>query len=251
MHNMNPTSDFENPVSDSSPKRKTVLLSILGVLIGALIGAGIVAYLFRDSVFFSAPATVPLSTLSYPDPNAQKVPDINLKSNILLPKKLVGEEYYLLINKIVDELKQVGTNNISTLIPLMDDIKQKSVSQDFVGLFDLVFQAKSEIKKNTALLMTTREDIVAMKKINDASVSDADIRTQTNVLLASGDAFVQSFLEYFSVMNETLSGSIPTQSLLDKLSRQVASLGEAGSSVQTELNTLLTIIKQKNEAIAP
>ncbi|MCX6788038.1 MAG: hypothetical protein NT108_02670 [Candidatus Kaiserbacteria bacterium] len=248
---MNPTSDFENPVNNDGSKRKTILIPIIGVLVGALIGAGIVAYLFRDSVFFSAPVTIPLSTLSYPDPNAQKVPDINLKSNILLPKKLVGEEYYLLINKIVDELRQVGTNNTTILIPLMDAIKQKSVSKDFVGLFDLVVQAKSEIKKDMDILMTTREDIIAMKKVTDTTVSDTDIQTRTNALLASGDVFVQTFIDYFSVMNETLSGSIPTQSLLDRLSQQVASLGKDGSVVQTEMNKLLTIIKQKNDAVAP
>jgi len=186
--------------------------------------------------------------LSYPNPADQKVPDINLKSNILLPKKIVGEDYYLLINKIVDDLRVVGNNNVSTLIPLLDSIKQKSAARDFNGFFDLVTQAKNEITKNIALLETTRGDIANLKKINDSTVKDADVRNQTNVLLASSDAFVQEFLTYFALVNETLSGSFPTQSLLDKLTAQVTTLGNAGTSVQSELNTLLTIIKQKNDA---
>ncbi|MDO8231689.1 MAG: hypothetical protein Q7T37_00600 [bacterium] len=244
---MDTLSTVENSTNTGN-RGKTVLYSIIGVAVGTLIGAGIVFYFFQDAVFFTTPAMSDTKGLSYPNPADQKVPDINLKSNILLPKKIVGEDYYLLINKIVDDLRVVGNNNVSTLIPLLDSIKQKSAARDFNGFFDLVTQAKNEITKNIALLETTRGDIANLKKINDSTVKDADVRNQTNVLLASSDAFVQEFLTYFALVNETLSGSFPTQSLLDKLTAQVTTLGNAGTSVQSELNTLLTIIKQKNDA---
>ena len=227
--------------------RKIISLSIIGILIGLIIGAGITFYFFQDAVFFNIPKTE-TATLSYPNPDAQKVPDINLKNSIILPKSIVGEEYYTLINKVVDDLRTVGNNNVSTLVPLLDSIKQKSTARDFSGFFDLVTQAKNEITKNTTLLGTTRGDIANLKKINDSTVKDADVRDKTNVLLASSDVFVQEFLSYFALVNETLSGSFPTQSLLDRLTAQVTTLGNAGATVQNDLNTLLSTIKQKNES---
>lgn len=244
---MDTLSTVENSTGTGN-KRKTVLFSIIGVIVGILAGAGIMFYFFRDAVFFTTPAMPDTKGLSYPNPADQKVPDINLKSKILLPKKIVSEDYYLLINKIVDELRQVGISNTSTLIPIMESIKQKSASRDFSGLFDLIAQAKNEIKKNNDLLAATHEDIAAMKKVNTETTKDTDVRAQTDVLLDSSNVFVQAFTDYFSILNETLSGSIPTQSLLDRLAAQVTILGTAGASVQAELNSLLTIIKQKNDA---
>lgn len=229
----------------SSTKGKTIFILIVGVVVGLLISAGIVFFFFKDAIFFMTPSTKNISTLSYPNPGDQKVPDLNLKSNILLPKKLVGENYYLLINKISDGLRQVGTSNVSTIVPLMDAIKQKSVARDFNGFFDLITQAKVEIQKNSTLLATVRADITAMKKVNTETIKDADIRKQTDVLLAASDVFVQTFTDYFAILNEVLSGSVPTQSLLDRLTAQVTSLGSAGSSVQSELTALLTLIGQK------
>lgn len=245
---MDTVSTIENSQNTQGTKIRTLLILTIGVIVGLLIGAGVAFYFFRDAIFFMTPSTANTSTLSYPNPSAQQIPDLNTKINILLPKKLVGEEYYLLINKIANETKQVGVNNVSTIIPIMESIKQKSISRDFNGLFDLVTQAKNEIKNNVALLATTHEDIAAMRKVNAETVKDADIRKQTDTLLDASDVFVQAFTDYFAILNETLSGSIPTQSLLDKLSAQVTVLGKAGTSVQTELNSLLTIIKQKNDA---
>lgn len=232
----------------SSTRGKTILILIIGVVVGLFISAGVAFFFFKDAIFFMTPSTENIGTLSYPDPSGQKVPDLDLKSNILLPKKLVGEDYYLLINKIADGLKQVGTNNVSTLVPLMDAIKQKSAARDFNGFFDLITQAKGEIKKNSDLLAVTRQDIAAMKKVTAETIKDVDIRKQTDVLLVSSDIFVQAFTDYFAILNDVLSGSVPTQSLLDKLSAQVTSLGKAGTSVQAELNALLTLIGQKNKA---
>lgn len=234
----------ENPTNHS---RKAVLLSIVGIVIGLLIGAGITFSFFKDAVFFGAPKA-DVANLTYPDPNAQKVPDINLRSNIVLPKSIVGEEYYNLINKIVDDLRTVGNSNVSTLVPLLDSIKQKSISRDFNGLFDLVTQAKNEVTNDVAMLEETRNDIANLKKINDTSTKDAAIRSQTDTLLASSDVFVREFLSYFDLVNQTLSGSFPTQSLLDKLTAQVTTLGDAGKTVQNDLSALLNTVKQKNDA---
>ena len=227
-------------------KSKTVLVLSVGAIVGLCIGAGAVFFFFQDAVFFISPTT-DTTTLSYPNPNDQKTPDLSQKINILLPKKLVSEEYSLLVNKIAEELRQVGVSNISTIIPLMDSIKQKSTARDFNGFFDLITQAKNEIKKNNDLLTVTRQDIVALKKVNTESIKDTDIRKQTDVLLASSDIFVQKFVDYFTILNETLSGSIPTQSLLDRLTAQVNSLREAGDSVQLEMKALLTLVEQKNK----
>lgn len=243
---MDTVPSVEDTTNTRGIKSKTVFVPIAGVVVGVLIGAGIVAYLFRNAVFFTVPTNT--SALSYPD---QKVPDLNQKTNILLPKKLVGEDYYLLINKIADELKQVGINNNTTILPLMNTIKQKSAARDFNSFFDLIVQAKGEIKKNNDLLATTREDIAAFKKVNDETISDEEIHNQTTILLTSSDTFVQAFTDYFALLNETLSGSIPTQNLLDKLTEQIISLGSAGSSVQSELNALLILIQQKNKIQTP
>ncbi|MDO8593792.1 MAG: hypothetical protein Q7R59_02760 [bacterium] len=224
--------------------KKTVLMLIVGAVVGILISAGIMAYLFRDSVVLTIPATN-TGALSYPD---QKVPDV--KTNILLPKKLVSEEYYLLVNKIIAELNQAVMNNNATILPLMNTIKEKSVAQDFAGFFDLVFQARGEIKKNNDLLITARTDIATLRKVNDGG-SNADIYNQTAVFLNSGDMFAQAFADYFSILNETLSGPVPTQALLDKLTEKIASLRSTGASFQTELNTLLVLIKQKYETSTP
>ena len=241
----------ENAPSTQGTRGRTVLILSVGVVIGLLISAGAVFFFFKDAIFFMTPSMVNTGSLSYPNPSNQKVPDLNLKTNILLPKKLVGEDYYLLINKIADELTQIGTNNVSTLVPLMDAIKQKSIARDFNGFFDLVAQAKNEIRKDSDLLVVTRQDIAAMKKVNDTTVKDADIRNQTNVLLNASDVFVQAFTNYFAILDETLSGSVPTQSLLDKLSAQVTTLGKSSSSVQSELNALLTLMGQKNKETTP
>lgn len=241
----------ENAPSTQGTRGGMILTLIVGVVIGLLISAGAVFFFFKDAIFFMTPSMANTGSLSYPNPSDQKVPDLNLKTNILLPKKLVGEDYYLLINKIADGLTQVGTNNVSTLVPLMEAIKQKSVARDFNGFFDLIAQAKNEIKKDSDLLMVTRQDISAMRKINDTTIKDTDIRNQTNVLLNASDVFVQTFTNYFVILNETLSGSVPTQSLLNKLSAQVTSLGKDSSSVQLELNALLTLMGQKNKETTP
>ncbi len=241
----------ENAPDNQGTRGRMILILFAGMMIGLLISAGAVFFFFKDAIFFMTPSMVTAGSLSYPNPSNQKVPDLNLKENILLPKKLVGEDYYLLINKIADELKQVGTNNVSTLVPLMEAIKQKSIARDFSGFFDLITQAKIEIKKNNESLAMTRTDIATLRKINDETIKDTDIHKQTTVLLDASDVFVQAFTNYFAILNETLSGSVPTQSLLNKLSSQVTTLGDAGSSVQKELTALLTLMGEKNKTGTP
>lgn len=246
---MDPTFNAEGLANARSAKSNAVLI-LIGIVLGILMSAGVAVYVFRQAVFFTAIPTVTTSALSFPNPSTQKPPD--LKVNILLPKKLVSQEYYLLINKITNGLTQALANNNATLLPLMNAIKQKSSVGDYShGFFDLVFQAKGEIKKNNDLLAAARTDIAAMKKVNGESVKDQDIYAQTNAFLVSGDTFVQAFADYLATLNETLSGSIPTQSLLDKLATQVTSLGTAGTAFQTELKTLLALIKEKDQASAP
>ncbi len=225
--------------------RKIISLSIIGVVVGLIVGAGAMFYYYQNAVFFNSP-DIKIEGLSYPNPDAQKVPDINLKNRIVLPKSMVNEEYYTLINKIVDDLRIVGNNNVSTLIPLLETIKQKSAVRDFNGFFDLITQAKNEIAKNTALLDETRIDIANLKKISDTSVKDADVRNKSDILLASSDVFVREFLSYFDLVNKTLSGSFPTQSLLDRLTSQVTIVGTSAVTVQNDLSALLATIKQKS-----
>ncbi|MEK7094160.1 MAG: hypothetical protein AAB903_02350, partial [Patescibacteria group bacterium] len=129
---MDPTFDIEDPMNTRGTKSNVVVISIIGVAVGMLIGAGIMMYISRDAVFFTAPSTENVGVLSYPD---QKAPDVIQKTNILLPKKLVSKDYHLLINKILNELNQVETNNNATLLPLMNSIKQKSAAGDFNGFF--------------------------------------------------------------------------------------------------------------------
>ena len=247
---MDPLFNAEDLANTRSSKSNTVLILSIGIVLGVLISAGIAVYIFRQAVFFTAIPTVTTSALSFPNPSTQKSPD--LKVNILLPKKLVSQEYYLLINKITNGLTQAITNNDATLLPLMDAIKKKSSVGDYTsGFFDLIVQAKNEIKKNNDLLAMTRTDIAAMQKVNDESVKDQDIHTQTAVFLTSGSAFTQAFADYLASLNETLSGSIPTQSLLDKLATQVTSLGTSGTAFQAELAALLTLIREKNGANTP
>lgn len=227
-------------------KNKILFIVVGAVLIGILIGAVALSFFFRDAVFLNIPTTNN-GILSYPID--QKVPD--LKTNILLPKKLVNEDYYLLINKIVNELNQVGTNNNTILLPLMNAIKQKSVTKDFSSLFDLIIQARNEVKKNNDILATAKKDIADFKKVNDETTSDADVRNQTTLFSASGNAFIREFSDYFALINETLSGSVPTQELLNKLAEKVVSLRSAGSSFQSELDALLTLMKQKIQTDTP
>ena len=245
---MDPTFDIEDPMNTRGTKSNVVVISIIGVAVGMLIGAGIMMYISRDAVFFTAPSTENVGVLSYPD---QKAPDVIQKTNILLPKKLVSKDYHLLINKILNELNQVETNNNATLLPLMNSIKQKSAAGDFNGFFDIVIKAKSEIKKNNDLLATASADIAALRKVNGESIKDQDIYAQTASFLTSGDALVQTFTDYFSILNETLSGSIPTQSLLDKLNEKITSLRDAGASFQSEFDALLALMQQKMNAGTP
>lgn len=228
---------------------KHVLLISVAVIVGAFLGAGALYYYYisKNAVFFVAPPTANTSTLSFPNSTDlnQKVPDLSQHINIIFPKTLVGQDYYILINKIENELKQVGADNISKLVPLMDSIKEKSAAHDYTSFFDLVGQAKAEIQRESSMLATTRQDITALKQVN-LSTKDADVRKQTDVLLAATDTFVQAFSDYFSVLNETLSGSIPTQDLLNKLTQQITTLQNAGVSVKAELDALLTLVKQKS-----
>lgn len=237
----------ENVASTGNTKGKIVLVSIVGAAAGVLIGAGITAFLFRDALFFNIPATTDIDILTYPPYPDQKTPDAKTDILISIPEKLVGADYNLFINKVVNGLNQVGINNSTIILPLFDAIKQKSSARDFGGLFDLIIQARGEIKKNNDLLATTLKDISSLKKVNNETVSDADIRGQTTVFLTSGDAFTQTFIGYFATLNETLSGSVPTQALFDKLAGQITSLRDAGSSFKSELDTLLTVIQKKDK----
>lgn len=236
----------ENTADTRGIKSKAVFVSVAGV-VGALIGAGIMAFLFRDALFFTIPSTMNIDVPLYPD---QKTPDSKSDILLLIPEKLVGADYYLLINKVVNELNQVGINN-ATFIPLFDAIKQKNAARDFGGIFDLIIQAKGEIKKNNDLLAITREDITVLKKVSDETVRDADIRKQTDVFLTSADIFVQAYTNYFTILNETLSGSVPTQALFDRLAGQIISLRDAGSSFRLELKSLIAITQQKNKTSTP
>ncbi len=247
IHHMDPVYGVENTINTRGMKSRTAIILITGVVAGVLIGAGTMAFLFRGALFFNIPAIEEVSALSYPPYPDQKTPDS--KSNILIsiPGKLVGADYNLLINKVVNGLNQVGINNGATLLPLFDTIKQKSVARDFNGLFDLMIQARDEIKKNDDLLATVREDIATLKKVNDEHIKDADIRRQTAVLLISGDALAQAYTDYFATLNETLSGQVPTQALFDRLAGQITSLRDAVSSFKSELDALLIAVQQKDK----
>ncbi len=246
---MNNVTDVEKATGTHAMGGKVVFILTLGLAIGILMGSGAAVFFFRDAVFLNAPTTSDTSTLSYPNSSDRKAPI--LETLITLPKKLVSEDYSKLISKIVTELNQIGANNNMTIIPFMNTIKQKSSARDFNGFFDLVAQAKNEIRKNNELLVTTREDIAALRKINDQSIKDESIRNQTSILLVSGDTFVQEFSDYFALLNETLSGTIPTQDLLNELAGQVTLLLKNGSSFQSELNALLTLMQQKNTTSTP
>ena len=237
----------ENVASTGNTKGKIVLVSIVGAVAGVLIGAGTMAFLFQDALFFNIPAMMNIDAPPYPD---QKTPDSKTNITFQIPEKLVGGNYNPLVTKIVNGLNQVGINNNATLLPLFKTIQQKSTARDFNGIFDLIIQARGEIKKNNDLLAAALEDIAALKKVNDETVRDADIRRQTAIFLTSAGTFVQAYTDYFATLNETLSGSIPTQALLDKLTGQITSLRDAGSSFRLELNNLLAIIQQKNKTSA-
>lgn len=230
-------------------KNKLLLAAIVGVVAGALLGVGTMFYFFRGSIFLNVPEVGNATILSYPQD--QKAPTLSQGTNIVLPKKLVSKDYYLLINKIINELGEVGANNNNTVLPLMNTIKQRSAEQNFNGILDIIVQAKGEIKTNIDLLGATNADIAALQKENNASTSDTDLRSQTVSFLASADTFVRAFSDYYSTLNETLSGSVPTQSLLNTLADKITALQDSGSSLQSELNSLLKLIDQKNKASMP
>ena len=245
---MDGVTNSEGVQGASGTKSNILLVSIVGVVVGMLIGAGAVAYFFRGSIFLSIPGVEGSSALSYPD---GKVPGLSSRTNIVLPKKMVSEEYYLLINKIISDLQRVGASNNETILPLISTVKQRSAAGNFNGIIDFIIQARDEISNNSDLLATISRDIASLTKINETSTLDADLRNQTVPFLVSADAFVRAFADYFSVLNETLSGSLPTQDLLNTLSGKVTSVQNAGSSLQSELTTLLKLIDQKNKASMP
>lgn len=244
--------------AESSPgkTRKIVLVSIIAVLVGALVGALAMFLSFRttleNAVFFNPPEPGATQKLSYPNPTSDQNAFVaSTTTNIVLPKGLVGQDYFLLMQKIANELQQVGVSNISTLVPLMNTIKQKSISGDFNGFFDLITQAKNEIRRNTIILTSTRQHIAALRTLSEGTVKDDDVRKQTGVLLDASDVFVTEFNGYFTTLNETLSGSIPTQDLLDRLARQVTSVQNTGASMQAEFTALLTLMQQKTATSKP
>lgn len=230
-------------------KNNVLIAAIAGIIIGALLGVGAMFYFFRGSIFLNIPQVGNASQLSYPPD--QKAPTLNQGANIILPKKLVSENYYLLINKIVNELWRAGANNNDTILPLISTIKQRSAAQNFNGIFDLIVQARSEIRKNIDLLTAMGADIAALQKENDANTGDTGLRSQTDSFLISADTFVRAFSDYYSTLNETLSGSIPTQNLLNTLADKITTLQSNGSSLQSELDSLLKLIDQKNKAGIP
>lgn len=255
MFSMDPVLNAENSQNPAGWTKKFVIILIVAIMAGALMGAGAMFLLFRNTlqnaVIFNAPAPTATNNLSYPPVDDRKAFDATTTPNIVLSKELVGPSYFPLVGKIANELQLVGTNNISTLVPLMNSIKQKGIAGDFNGFFNLVTQAKDEIKKNTAILAATHKDIAAMRVLNDQTVKDMDIHKQTNVLLDASDVFIQEFSGYFATLDETLSGSIPTQDLLDRLAHQVTIVQNAGSSMQAEFTALITLMQQKASSTKP
>lgn len=243
---MDAQNDSENPVG----KNIHVIAIVVSVLFGIGIGAGVVFYKFRNSVSLSIPQVQTTGALSYPA-GQQKLPSVRQRADIIVPKKLVTQDYYLLINKVVNELQQVQMDHNEKILPLMNEIKQKSGSQDFNGLFDLIIQARSEIKGSSALLATTIADIASLKTANDAGTTDEDLHNETGSFLASANTFSAAFSAYLSTLNDTLSGSVPTQSLLDTLAGRIVALQKAGADLQSQLTTLLALIDQKDKAALP
>src|SRR3989344_5881608 len=129
---MDGVTNSEDIQGASGTKSNLVLVSIVGVVAGMLIGVGAMFYFFRGSIFLNVPEVGSANQLSYPPD--QQAPTLSQGANIILPKKLVSKDYYLLINKIVNELWQTGADNNGTILPLMSTIKQRSAAQNFNGI---------------------------------------------------------------------------------------------------------------------
>lgn len=230
---------------------KNVLLIIIGILVGALImGAGV-------SVFFKNAVPTPsleelnktVSTIQneMPDPIAidTLIKTTKETTKILPPSGLVTEEYSVLINRILNTLNQAAINNNNEIVPLMKKLEEKGKSGDWNGIFDLASDIKQKIGENKKLVASAQADIASLRTINDQTTIDDSLRTQTGTALTAANSLANAFNRYFDRLGEFLTGTIPTQDLINNLNANIVILTNAGKDSQEKFNILLETMHQK------
>lgn len=227
---------------------RNAVLIFVGFVSGMLI-TGFVFFVFFHALAPTLPsAEVVTSSANLIRTAPQKAPSTpdNVQTNILLPMTLVSNEYYETINRIVNTLNQIATNNNETILPPMNEIKQKSQSGDWEGVFDLATLAKIAIQKNKEFATATRNDLYALRSINEKTTSDSSFREQTVAFIDAGDKYADAFMLYLETLEKFLTGKSPTSELIDDLNGKISFLSVANKNFQQEMDNLLSVAKERS-----
>lgn len=226
---------------------KNALLIISGILVGAILMGAAVSVYFKNSP--SAPSMEELSktinTIQNKTLDPATTEAIETTTKILPPSGLVTEEYSILINRIVNTLNQAAKNNNDEIVPLMKKLEEKGKSGDWNGIFDLASDIKQKIGENKKLVASAQADIASLRAVNDQATTDDSLRTQTGTALTAADSFANAFNRYFDRLGEFLTGTIPTQDLINNLNADIVILTNAGKDFQEKLNTLVDTMQKK------
>lgn len=224
---------------------KLALITTSGFLAGVIVGGIVVAFFFKDALRFDIPTPEEIGVLSFPA--ERQIP--LTETDILLPRELVTEEYYTLLNDIINGINSVAVTNNETLVPLMNAVQEKGMQGDYADLFNTILRVRGEIDMIGNALVSVQENINELERVNNKDVSNQVVHDATATFVNSGYALMGAYIDYLQTLTAMFSGQVPSQELVSQLNENIDLMTSANAQFESNLNSLLRTIKDQTTEV--
>jgi len=165
--------------------------------------------------------TAPSSTVYAPvQPAPQQANGTSTVVVVNVPPADAGQQYSVAINQLVRSFQDIGTT-YEQLVPVLTTLNRKSLAGDYTNFFNVVVQAKSLLAQDELNLAQFGQHLTELAAANNTT-PDAVTKSLTQDLLAKGAAEQSAFGDYFTALDQLLSGPPPTASQLSDVYAKAA-----------------------------
>lgn len=208
---------------------KTVGILILGLVVGAIVGAVGMVLVLRSDVGAGLVAQYVATQPKWPDVSVSQSASTTLavqqfisgQANIPVPKSYATQAYTAALNATLRDTGLIAASS-TELAQLLSTINQRSLEHQYSGFFDLIIQAKGQVATQRARVSQLGQDLTALSAANQ-DTTDATTKSQTADLITRGQSLQTGLSSYTDALEELLSGSVPSaaqvQALKDEATR--------------------------------
>jgi hypothetical protein len=230
---------------------KTLIIAAIGFLLGVgAAGAG--AFWALENGYipgFGAPLVQP----DWPDvsPGAGEKPEVpedpKISEQVLpVPKAVAGEGFQKALQVTVathNELAETGT----LLVERLNEMNARSLSRNFDGFFDVVFDAKTLLAQQVA---GTGELSLALASLEREipTVTDPELAAAASAMVTKGKKLTAALGTYSASIEPVLSGKVPGQGDIDAVFQAASDLRATSEEFNSSAESAAVIIRAALDA---